>query len=121
MNINMSREQFHQEHFNENQKCDGKCDDSMNKNDDKADQENKQQFQNFNGNFYHQNRGNFGQGGHFQQHNMHHQPHGHAFGEKYQPLPPSEVTCFKCGEKGHYANKCNKGVFAFLRADSDNK
>ena len=45
--------------------------------------------------------------------------HGHVFGEKYQPLPPSEVTCFKCGEKGHYANKCNKGVFAFLRAQND--
>ena len=36
---------FHPEHFNENQNGDGKGDDSMNKNDDKADQENKQQFQ----------------------------------------------------------------------------
>lgn len=48
-----------------------------------------------------------------------HVQHGHVFGEKYQPLPPSEVTCFKCGEKGHYANKCNKGVFAFLRSQND--
>ncbi|CAH1795653.1 unnamed protein product [Owenia fusiformis] len=25
-----------------------------------------------------------------------------------------EVTCFKCGEKGHYANKCPRGSLAFL-------
>ncbi|KAL5018718.1 hypothetical protein ScPMuIL_004440 [Solemya velum] len=25
-----------------------------------------------------------------------------------------EVTCFKCGEKGHYANKCTKSHLAFL-------
>ncbi|CAH8667764.1 unnamed protein product [Schistosoma bovis] len=28
--------------------------------------------------------------------------------------PLDEVTCFKCGEKGHYANRCNKGYLAFL-------
>jgi len=28
--------------------------------------------------------------------------------------PIGEVTCFKCGEKGHYANKCTKGHLAFL-------
>lgn len=31
------------------------------------------------------------------------------------PLKPlEEVTCFKCGYKGHYANKCPKGHLAFL-------
>lgn len=30
----------------------------------------------------------------------------------YRPL--DQVTCFKCGEKGHYANKCPKGHLAFL-------
>ncbi|XP_078691223.1 cleavage and polyadenylation specificity factor subunit 4-like [Branchiostoma floridae x Branchiostoma belcheri] len=31
---------------------------------------------------------------------------------QYRPL--ESVTCFKCGEKGHYANKCPKGHLAFL-------
>lgn len=32
-----------------------------------------------------------------------------------QPQKPlEEVTCFKCGCKGHYANKCPKGHLAFL-------
>ena len=59
-----------------------------------------------------------------QHRNPHHNPnfmnqHHNFSNERYQPLPPSEVTCFKCGEKGHYANKCNKGVFAFLRSSMD--
>lgn len=38
---------------------------------------------------------------------------------KYQglrppPKPIEEITCFKCGNKGHYANKCPKGHLAFL-------
>lgn len=28
--------------------------------------------------------------------------------------PLEEVTCYKCGCKGHYANKCPKGHLAFL-------
>lgn len=35
-----------------------------------------------------------------------------------QPVkrPLTEVTCYKCGEKGHYANRCPKGHLAFLAA-----
>ena len=32
-----------------------------------------------------------------------------ATGKFHRPL--DQVTCFKCGEKGHYANKCPKGYF----------
>lgn len=41
------------------------------------------------------------------------QLYGQDFGSKaYRPL--EQVTCFKCGEKGHYADKCPKGHLAFL-------
>lgn len=33
---------------------------------------------------------------------------------KAPPRPLEEITCFKCGTKGHYANKCPKGFLAFL-------
>lgn len=33
--------------------------------------------------------------------------------------PLEEVTCFKCGTKGHYANKCPKGHLAFLSNQSN--
>ncbi|XP_076460160.1 cleavage and polyadenylation specificity factor subunit 4-like [Babylonia areolata] len=34
--------------------------------------------------------------------------------ERQSRRPLDQVTCFKCGEKGHYANKCPKGHLAFL-------
>jgi len=34
----------------------------------------------------------------------------------FERRPLGEVTCYKCGERGHYANKCPKGHLAFLSA-----
>lgn len=36
------------------------------------------------------------------------------------PRPLEEITCFKCGSKGHYANKCPKGHLAFLSSNHAN-
>lgn len=33
-------------------------------------------------------------------------------GRKFKSL--DEIVCFKCGEQGHFANKCPKGHLAFL-------
>lgn len=33
------------------------------------------------------------------------------------PRPLEEITCYKCGTKGHYANKCPKGHLAFLSSN----
>lgn len=40
------------------------------------------------------------------------QNHENIGQKQFRPL--DQVTCFKCGEKGHYANKCPKGHLAFL-------
>lgn len=39
---------------------------------------------------------------------------GMGGGPRLPPKPIEEITCFKCGNKGHYANKCPKGHLAFL-------
>ncbi|CEF63051.1 Putative cleavage and polyadenylation specificity factor subunit 4-like protein [Strongyloides ratti] len=45
------------------------------------------------------------------------QSHNHNFDKRSL----SEVTCFKCGEKGHYANRCGKGSLAFLSHSRNNE
>lgn len=46
-------------------------------------------------------------------------PHHNNFHPR-QPMQPrmarplEEITCFKCGLTGHYANRCSKGYLAFL-------
>lgn len=34
--------------------------------------------------------------------------------------PLDQVTCFKCGDRGHYANRCPKGMLAFLSPNLQN-
>lgn len=62
---------------------------------------------------------------HHHQQQQQHQPQQHQQQRRYNynyssnystgGMTHPEVTCFKCGEKGHYANRCNKSAFAFLR------
>ncbi|XP_005091016.1 cleavage and polyadenylation specificity factor subunit 4 [Aplysia californica] len=51
--------------------------------------------------------GSYGHNAQHQQFNQH-QPR--------ERRPMDQITCYKCGEKGHYANKCPKGHLAFLSA-----
>lgn len=70
------------------------------------------------------------------QHNQHNQHNHHHHNNQSQqnnsnnmgggnhprmpPKPLEEVTCFKCGNKGHYANRCPKGHLAFLSQAKSN-
>ncbi|KAJ8948850.1 hypothetical protein NQ318_013502 [Aromia moschata] len=36
------------------------------------------------------------------------------------PKKLEDVTCYKCGTKGHYANRCPKGHLAFLSQSKSN-
>ncbi|BFZ03872.1 hypothetical protein BsWGS_06911 [Bradybaena similaris] len=39
---------------------------------------------------------------------------GQQHGAHRERRPLDQITCFKCGEKGHFANRCPKGHLAFL-------
>ena len=45
--------------------------------------------------------------------------HGDRERKPYKSL--DEIMCFKCGEMGHFANKCPKGHLAFLSAQAHNR
>ncbi|XP_031637624.1 cleavage and polyadenylation specificity factor subunit 4 [Contarinia nasturtii] len=44
-------------------------------------------------------------------------PHQQQPQPRGPPRPLEEITCYKCGTKGHYANKCPKGHLAFLSSN----
>ncbi|KAL3285266.1 hypothetical protein HHI36_019376 [Cryptolaemus montrouzieri] len=47
-------------------------------------------------------------------------PQNH-FLQKMFPKKLEDVTCYKCGSKGHYANRCPKGHLAFLSSQTKDK
>lgn len=57
----------------------------------------------------HMNRGTYGQ-----QRPWDHQNISNNNFNRGERRPMDQITCYKCGEKGHYANKCPKGHLAFL-------
>ena len=48
-------------------------------------------------------------------------PSGGADGPPGRFKNLDEITCFKCGEQGHFANNCTKGHLAFLSNNYNKK
>lgn len=71
--------------------------------------------------YFKQHRGHGGHGGHGGPPGSENN-NGEAGGEPNVRGPPKlleEITCYKCGAKGHYANKCPKGHLAFLSSTAN--
>lgn len=80
----------------------------------KINPENKEACQNDEAN-REQHSNNTNENSELQQPQQHHQQQPSSlFSNRMVPKKLEDVTCYKCGTKGHYANRCPKGHLAFL-------